>query len=152
MSFSKIIVLGNLTRDPELRYTSLGLPVCTINLASNDRERNPRTKEFEPRPTFFQATAWGKQAETIAAHFQRGAEIYLEGRFRPSEWTDRLGHTRITYGIQVALFNFTGGSQRTSARPRPAVAAALPDDNNALPPHAAADADDADELDDMIPF
>jgi single-strand DNA-binding protein len=146
MSFNKITVLGNLTRNPELRYTSAGTPVCTVNLASNDRERNPKSGELESRPTFFKATAWGKQAETIAQHFERGAEIYLEGRFRPEEWTDREGRERITFGIQVANFNFTGGSKREPGRARPAVAAPLPADNNPLPPATGED------LGDDIPF
>lgn len=116
MSFNKIIVLGNLTRDPELKYTPQGTAVCTLNVASNERERDPKTKEFVDRATFFKATAWGQKAEVIAKHFERGSEIYLEGRFRPEEWTDREGLKRMTFGIQVSDFNFTGGSNRNHQR------------------------------------
>ena len=65
MSFNKITVLGNLTRNPELRYTPQGTPVCTLNVASNERERDPKTKEYVDRATFFRATAWGAKAEII---------------------------------------------------------------------------------------
>ena len=116
MSFNKITVLGNLTRNPELRYTPQGTPVCTVNVASNERERDPKTREYVERATFFRATAWGKKAEIIAKHFERGSEIYIEGRFRPEEWTDRDGRQRVTFGIQVANFNFTGGSNRNAQR------------------------------------
>lgn len=116
MSFNKIIVLGNLTRNPELRYTPQGKPVCTLNVASNDRERDPKTKELVDRATFFKATIWGQKAEVIAKHFERGSEIYIEGRFKPEEWTDREGLKRTTFGIQVSDFNFTGGSNRSQQR------------------------------------
>ena len=145
MSFNKITVLGNLTRNPELRYTPQGTPVCTLNVASNERERDPKTKEYVDRATFFRATAWGAKAEIIAKHFERGSEIYIEGRFRPEEWTDREGRPRVTFGIQVANFNFTGGSNRNSQR------VDLP-----LPPPQESRASEADDLgledDDQIPF
>jgi single-strand DNA-binding protein len=112
MSFSKISVLGRLTHNPVLNYTNQGTPVCTIKLAQNELLRNRATGEQESRPTFFKATAWGKQAETLAQYLERGAEIYLEGKFRPEEWTDRNGKERVTFGIQVTQFNFTGGSKR----------------------------------------
>ncbi len=116
MSFNKITVLGNLTGNPELNYTPQGTPVCTLKVASNDRERDPKTREYVERTTFFRATAWGPKAEVIARHFVRGSEIYIEGRFRPEEWTDRAGRPRVTFGIQVANFNFTGGSNRNNQR------------------------------------
>lgn len=145
MSFNKIVVLGNLTRNPELRYTPQGTAVCTLNVASNERERDPKTKEYVDRATFFRATAWGGKAEIIAKHFERGSEIYIEGRFRPEEWTDREGRPRVTFGIQVANFNFTGGSNRNNQR------VDLP-----LPPSQEVRAGESDDLgledDDQIPF
>ncbi len=116
MSFNKLIVVGNLTRDPELRYTQQGTPVCTVNVASNDRSRDPKTREYVDTPTFFRGTVWGQKAETVAQHFEKGSEIYLEGRFKPEEWTDREGRPRVTFGIQVSDFNFTGGSNRQANR------------------------------------
>jgi single-strand DNA-binding protein len=144
MSFNKITVLGNLTRNPELRYTPQGTPVCTVNVASNERERDPKTREYVERPTFFRATAWGKKAEIIAKHFERGSEIYIEGRFRPEEWTDRDGRQRVTFGIQVANFNFTGGSNRNAQR----AAQPLPSSQD---PHQGED-DLGLDGDDDIPF
>lgn len=120
MSFNRIQILGNLTRDPELRYTANGTPVCTVNVASNDRARDPKTKEYVDTPTFFRGTAWGQKAEVIAQHFERGAEIFIEGKFKPEEWTDREGRPRTTFGIQVSDFNFTGGSNRNRTASAPA--------------------------------
>lgn len=116
MSFNRIQILGNLTRDPELRYTPQGTPVCTVNVASNDRLRDPKTKEYVDTPTFFRGTVFGRKAETISQHFEKGSEIFIEGKFRPEEWIDRDGQKRTTYGIQVADFNFTGGSNRQGSR------------------------------------
>ncbi len=143
MSFNRIQVLGNLTRAPELRYTPTGTPVCTLNVASNDRARDPKTKEYVDTPTFFRGTVWGQRAETIAQHFEKGAEIFVEGRFRPEVWTDREGRQRITFGIQVSDFNFTGGSNRGGARAGSAPASA------ARPANAQASADGTDEGDDI---
>ena len=142
MSFNRIQVLGNLTRDPELRYTPQGTPVCTVNVASNDRARDPKTKEYVDTPTFFRGTAWGQKAETIAQHFERGSEIFIEGKFRPEEWTDREGKPRTTFGIQVSDFNFTGGSNRNGSRAQSTPA------SSARSANAQASADGADEVDD----
>jgi single stranded DNA-binding protein len=87
-----------------------------VNVASNDRSRDPKTKEYVDTPTFFRGTVWGQRAETVAQHFEKGSEIYLEGRFKPEEWTDREGRQRVTFGIQVSDFNFTGGSNRQANR------------------------------------
>ena len=141
MSFSKISVLGNLTHNPILNYTNQGTPVCTIKLAQNERVKNTRTGESESRPTFFKATAWGKQAETLAQYLQRGAEIYLEGKFRPEAWTDRDGKERVTFGIQVTEFNFTGGSKRDKPL---APATTLPPPDFVRPAAEFVDPDDAD--------
>jgi len=142
MSFNRIQVLGNLTRDPELRYTPAGTPVCTVNVASNDRARDPKTKEYVDTPTFFRGTAWGQKAEVIAQHFERGSEIFIEGKFRPEEWTDREGKPRTTFGIQVSDFNFTGGSNRNGSRAQSTPA------SSARSANAQASADGADEVDD----
>lgn len=123
MSFSKIIVMGNLTKDPNLNYTPKGNAVCTLNIAENARERDPKTGEQTDRVTFFKATAWGKQAEAIATYFERGSEIYIEGKFKPEMWTDKDGKDCVTFGIQVTDFNFTGGTNRNNGRAASATAA-----------------------------
>lgn len=146
MSFNRIQVLGNLTRDPELRYTQQGTPVCTLNVASNDRTRDPKTKEYVDTPTFFRGTVWGQKAEVIAQHFERGSEIFVEGKFKPEEWTDREGKTRTTFGIQVSDFNFTGGSNRGGARTSGSPV------SSAHSAKSQESADGADEGDDEIDF
>lgn len=142
MSFNRIQVLGNLTRHPDLRYTPQGTPVCTLNLASNDRARDPKTKEYVDTPTFFRGTVWGQRAETVAQHFEKGSEIYLEGKLRPEEWTDREGKTRVTLGIQVSDFNFTGGSNRNRA-----AGARSSADAESVSSEAPSDETDDDEID-----
>ena len=141
MSFNRIQILGNLTRDPELRYTPQGTPVCTVNVASNDRQRDPKTKEYVDTPTFFRATVWGQRAETVAQHFEKGSEIYIEGKLRPEEWTDREGRPRTTLGVQVSDFNFTGGSNRGGNRSASAVVSARPANNQAQEGEAVEDDD-----------
>lgn len=145
MSFSKIVVMGNLTKNPELRYTPKGTAVCTINIANNERERDPKSGEQTERVTYFKATAWGKQAEAITQYFERGSEIYVEGKFKPEVWTDKEGRERVMLGISVTDFNFTGGTNRNNGRA--AVAATTTAQNKSL---TISDSDDIE--DDEIPF
>lgn len=152
MPFSKIVVMGNLTKDPELRYTQKGNAVCTLNIAVNERERDPKTGEQTERVTFFKATAWGKQAEAVAGYFERGSEIYVEGKFKPETWTDRDGKDRVTFGIQVTDFNFTGGTNRNNARAASAAASASSSATTQNKSSNNSSVDDDPDLDDELPF
>ena len=98
MSFNRIILVGNLGRDPELRYTTQGTPVCSFSVATNER-RKDKTGEWQDHTTWFRVTLWGRQAETASQYLQKGRPIYIEGRLRVEEWTDRDGRPR--YGLEV---------------------------------------------------
>lgn len=152
MSFNKIVVMGNLTKDPELRYTPKGNAVCTLNIAVNERERDTKTGDQTDRVTYFKATAWGKQAEAITQYFERGSEIYVEGKFRPETWTDRDGKERVTFGIQVTDFNFTGGTNRNNGRAASAQASASANTATQSKSSNNSPIDDDPDLDDDIPF
>lgn len=120
MSFNKIIVLGNLGRDPELRYTPQGTPVCSFTIASNER-RKDKSGEPQDVTTWFRGTIFGGRAETFAQYMTKGKPVYVEGRMRLEEWTDRDGKARTTAEINVTDFNFVGNG--TGAEGAPAVAA-----------------------------
>src|SRR5207244_8997817 len=85
MSFNKIILVGNLGRDPELRYTPQGTPVCSFSLATNERRKDRNTGENQDLTTWFRVTLWGRQAETASQYLQRGRPVYIEGRLRVEE-------------------------------------------------------------------
>ena len=107
MSFNKIILVGNLGRDPELRYTPQGTPVCNFTLATNER-RKDRAGETQDVTTWFRVTLWGRQAETASQYLTKGRPVYIEGRLRVEEWTDREGKARHTLEVHATDMQFIG--------------------------------------------
>jgi single-strand DNA-binding protein len=119
MSFNKIIVVGNLGKDPELRYTPQGTPVCSFSIASNEK-RKDRAGETQDVTTWFKVTLWGRQAETASQYLTKGRQCYVEGRLRMEEWTDRDGKQRHTLEINATDLQFLdraegGGEGRSRA-------------------------------------
>ena len=108
MSFNKIIIVGNLGRDPELRYTPQGTPVCSFTLATNEK-RKDKTGEMQDQTTWFRVTLWGRQAETASQYLTKGRPVYIEGRLRVEEWTDRDGKPRHTLEVHATDMQFIGG-------------------------------------------
>jgi single-strand DNA-binding protein len=108
MSFNKIIVVGNLGRDPELRYTPQGNAVCSFSLATNEKRRD-KSGEFQDVTTWFRVTLWGNQAENASKYLAKGRPVYIEGRLRTEEWTDRDGNTRTSLEVNATEMQFLGG-------------------------------------------
>lgn len=139
MSFNKVILVGNLGRDPELRYTPQGTPVCSFSMATNER-RKDKTGEMQDHTTWFRVTLWGRQAETASQYLTKGRPVYIEGRLRVEEWTDRDGKARHTLEVHATEMQFIGGG-RGAADEAPMEKAA-----------AAGVASESDLADDDIPF
>lgn len=110
MSFNKIIIVGNLGRDPELRYTPQGNAVCSFTLATNERRRD-KAGEFQDITTWFRVTLWGNQAETASKYLAKGRPVYIEGRLRVEEWTDRDNNNRYTLEVNATEMQFIGSRQ-----------------------------------------
>jgi single-strand DNA-binding protein len=140
MSFNKIILVGNLGRDPELRYTPQGTPVCSFTVATNEK-RKDRAGEAQDFTTWFRVTLWGRQAETASQYLTKGRPVYIEGRLRLEEWTDRDGKQRYTLEVHATDMQFIGGG-RSDEAPYTGGKAASAD-------HSPAEADLSD---DDIPF
>src|SRR5690606_9287907 len=106
--FNKVILLGNLTRDPELRYTPKGQAVARLGLAVN---RTYRTESGESREevTFVDIDAWGKQAEVIGQYLRKGSPLFVEGRLKLDQWDDKNTGQKVTK-LRVVLesFQFVG--------------------------------------------
>src|ERR1051325_6855983 len=127
MSFNKVILVGNLGRDPELRYTPQGTPVCSFSMAPNER-RKDKTGEMQDQTTWFRVTLWGRQAETASQYLTKGRPVYIEGRLRGEEWTDRDGKARHTLEVHATDMQFIGGGARDEgAQPAARAAAATPE-------------------------
>ena len=143
MSFNKIILVGNLGRDPELRYTPQGTPVCSFSLATNERRKDRNTGENNDITTWFRVTLWGRQAETASQYLSRGRSVYIEGRLRVEEWTDRDGKPRHTLEVNATDMQFIGGGRGDEAGAPQAKAAAAA--NDPIP-------DAGSPTDDDVPF
>lgn len=114
-SYNKVILLGNLTRDPEVRVTPGGMSICKFGLAVN---RNYTTKDGEKREetTFVDIDAFGRQAEVIAKYLGKGRSIFVEGRLRLDQWDDKgSGEKRSKLGVVLENFQFVGGRDDAGA-------------------------------------
>lgn len=107
MSFNKVILVGNLGRDPELRYTAQGTPVCSFSMATNER-RKDRNGEMQDHTTWFRITLWNRLAETASQYLQKGKPVYIEGRLRVEEYVDRDGKPRHSLEVQGTDMHFIG--------------------------------------------
>jgi single-strand DNA-binding protein len=103
-SFNKVILAGNLTRDPELRYTPKGTAVARIGIAVNRQWRDESGQQKE-EVTFIDVDAWGKQAETISQYLKKGRPILIEGRLKLDSWDDKQTNQK-RYQLRVVLESF----------------------------------------------
>lgn len=148
-NFNKVILAGNLTRDPELRYTPKGTAIARITLAIN---RNWRTETGEQKEevTFVDVDAFGKQAETIGQYLKKGRPLLVEGRLKYDTWDDKqTGQKRSKLGVVLEGFQFMDSGNRgeaggAPAAPRPARAA--------TPQPAEIDSDMPPQESDDVPF
>lgn len=148
-NFNKVYLMGNLTRDPELRYTPKGTAVVKIGLAVN-RKYTLETGEAREEVTFVDIEAFSKQAEVIAQYCKKGRPLFVEGRLRLDQWDDKAtGQKRSALKVVLEGFQFIGGppsgegagpagvAPRPASRPvapaRPAEAAAAPESDGPPP-------------------
>ena len=106
--FSKVIIVGNITRDPELRSTASGTQVCGFSVAVNRNYRDSSGEQKE-NVSFFDCSAWGKSGELIAQYAKKGSGIMVSGRLDQRSWEDKEGQKRSRVEINVEDFNFIGG-------------------------------------------
>src|SRR3954468_13823643 len=157
-NFNKVILAGNLTRDPELRYTPKGTAIAKFGLAINRTWKN-ETGEAKEEVTFVDIDAFGKQAETLAKYMKKGRPILVEGRLRLDQWDDKqTNQKRSRLGVVLESFQFldsggageggggfSGGAPDASRQSRPAPnrpapgAAAPPPPADDMPPDAEDD-------------
>ncbi|MEO1857727.1 MAG: single-stranded DNA-binding protein [Rubritalea sp.] len=163
-SFNKVMIMGNITRDIELRYTPKGTAVTDLGVACNRRIK--QAEEWVDETTFVDVTVWGSSAEFVSKYFSKGKSIFIEGRLQMDTWTDQQsGKQRyklkvIGENVQFAGSNNGGaGQQQQQARPQqstpqppqqrpPQQQYQAPQQQGASPAAPGADFDD----DDDIPF
>jgi single-strand DNA-binding protein len=95
MSLNKCMIIGNLGRDPEMRYTPSGQAVTQFTVATNRRWRDQQD-EWQEETEWFRVVVWGQQAERTAERLRKGAKVYVEGRIQTRQWEDQSGQKRYT--------------------------------------------------------
>jgi len=98
-SLNKVMVLGNLGKDPEVRYTQAGQAVASFSLATSERFKNKQSGEWEEKTEWHRVTLWGKQAEVAGEYLAKGKTVFIEGRLQTRKWTDQSGAEKYTTEI-----------------------------------------------------
>ena len=149
-SFNRVILMGNLTRDPELRYTPKGTAIAKLGLAVN-RTWRTETGETKEEVTFVDIDSFGKQAETIAQYLKKGSPLLMEGRLRLDQWDDKqTGQKRSKLNVVLESFKFVGPARTdggADASRRPAGSSSAPPE---VPPAAEPEGPPPEE--DDVPF
>ena len=114
-SFNKVILMGNLTRDPEMRFTQSQMAVCKIGLAVNRRYKDSQTGEWTEKPAFVDVTLFGKRAEAFEKFHTKGQSAFIEGRLELDTWDDKnTGQKRSKLYVVADNWEFVGGGKGES--------------------------------------
>jgi single-strand DNA-binding protein len=118
-AFNKVLLIGNLTRDPELRYTPQGTAVVNLRIAVNRRFKD-KTGEQKEEVCFLTVVVWDKQAEVCNQYLQKGRQVFIEGRLQSRSWEDNSGQRRSVLEVRAERVQFLGpasAAQRTTRQP-----------------------------------
>ncbi len=108
-NINRVVLVGNLTRDPELRHTPSGTAVCSLRLAVNTRRKDGATGEWTEKPNYFDITVWGSQGENCAQYLAKGRPVGIDGRLEWREWEAQDGTKRQAVEVIADTVQFLGG-------------------------------------------
>ena len=109
-NMNRVVITGNLTRDPELRHTNSGTSVCSLRVATNTR-RKDASGEWVDKPNYFDVTVWAGQGENCATYLAKGRPVAIDGRLEWREWEDRDGNKRQAVEIVADSVQFLGARE-----------------------------------------
>jgi len=144
-NINRVVLVGNLTKDPELRHTPSGTAVCSLRLAVNTRRKDSATGEWTEKPNYFDITVWGNQGESCAQYLAKGRPVAVDGRLEWREWDAQDGTKRQAVEIIADSVQFLGSRGDGEGGGQPQF----------VPAGAAAQTENADFAagsDDDIPF
>jgi single-strand DNA-binding protein len=110
-NINRVVLTGNLTRDPELRSTGSGMSVCSLRVACNTRRKDQSTGEWVDKPNYFDVTVWGAQGENCATYLEKGRPVGIDGRLEWREWQDKEGNKRQSVDIIADSVQFLGSRE-----------------------------------------
>jgi len=149
-SVNKVILVGNLGRDPETRYAPSGDAICNISIATTDRWKDRASGEMKEQTEWHRVSFFGKLAEIAGQYLKKGSQVYVEGSLRTRKWQDKEGKDRYTTEIKADAMQMLGGRESGSDRSAPASESRAPAQRQAAP--AAQDASGFGDFSDDIPF
>ncbi len=109
-NINRVVITGNLTRDPELRSTGGGTAVCSLRIASNSRTKDA-SGNWTDKPNYFDVTVWGAQGENCAQYLSKGRPVAVDGRLNWREWQDQGGNKRQSVDIIADSVQFLGSRE-----------------------------------------
>ncbi len=155
-SLNKAMIIGNATRDPEMRYTPNGQAVTSFSVATNRRWANKESGEMQEQVEFHDVVAWGKMAETASQYLKKGAPVYIEGRLQTRSWEGQDGAKRQKTEIvaeNFILLGSRGGGKPTTSEENPVEEISKNDEKSSADEKPADDTKKEEEIDiDEIPF
>ena len=130
-NYNKVLLMGNLTRDPELKRTATDMAVAQVSIAVNRRYKD-KTGEQREETTYVDCEAWGRTAETMAKYLSKGRPVFVEGRLKLDQWQDKDGNNRSKLKIVIENFQFVDsrGNQSSTPPTETAAATAPPTDDD----------------------
>lgn len=114
-NLNKVLLMGNLTKDPELRYTPQGTAVVNLRLAVNRKFRD-KNQELKEETCFITAVAWDKQAENCNQYLHKGSPLFIEGRLQSRSWEDNAGQKRSVVEVRAERVQFLGSPSKAQAQ------------------------------------
>ncbi len=148
-SINRVVLVGNLTRDPELRTTPNGKSVCTLGLAVNERYKN-ETGEWVEKPNYFDIVVWGAQAENCNRYLSKGRPVAVDGRLSFRSWEAQDGSKRSKVEVIAGTVQFLGSRQDSGAPAGAPVATGAP--SGLTPDTSDFEVPSSSSKDDDIPF
>jgi single-strand DNA-binding protein len=144
-SVNKVILIGNLGSDPELRYTPTSQAVANFNIATNESWKDKSGQDQE-KTEWHKIVVWGKLAELCGEYLSKGRTVYVEGRLQTRDWTDKEGNKRYTTEIVANTIQFLGapgekGKSYTQTKPMGATAKSSPSENTQVSASVTAEDD-----------
>ena len=147
-NLNRVVITGNLPRDPELRNLPSGVAVCNLRVAVNSRRKDNQTGEWVDKPNYFNVKVWGAQGENCAQYLSKGRPVAIDGRLDWSEWEDQQGNKRQSVDIIADSVQFLGSREGSENGGRFTPQSDVPADTGDFEPAPAG----ARGPDDDIPF
>lgn len=122
-SVNKVILIGNLGRDPEVRTTPGGQPVAKFSIATSQRWKNKQNGQMEEKTDWHNIVAWGRLAELCRDYLSKGRPVYIEGRLQTRSWDDKDGKKQYTTEVVAETLQFLGGRGEGTGAARPSAMA-----------------------------